>query len=107
MREPNAGTATLVCVPGAIPTEERPAHQALFGQLFGEAAEDREAIPNGYAFRFSPELLDALARFVSNERKCCPFLEFTIQVTPDGGPMWLRVTGPAGTPEFLEAELRQ
>lgn len=104
MKEPNPEAVALVCVPDAIPAEERPAHQALLRQLFGEAAEDREAIPNGYAFRFSPDILDGLARFVANERKCCPFLEFMIHVTPDG-PIWLRMTGPAGTPEFLEAEL--
>ena len=44
------------------------------------------------------------ARFVANERRCCPFLTFTLELAPDGGPLWLRLTGPAGTRAFLEAE---
>jgi hypothetical protein len=45
-------------------------------------------------------------RFVSNERLCCPFLEFGITIAPANGPVWLRLTGPEGTRAFLEAELR-
>lgn len=105
MQEPDVDAVPPVCVMDAIPAEERPAHQALIRQLFGEVAQDRRAMPNGYAFRFSADTLDRLARFVGNERKCCPFLEFTIEVPPDDGPIWLRLTGPVGTPEFLEAEL--
>lgn len=48
--------------------------------------------------------LASVARFVANERKCCPFVSFSIEVSGDG-PVWLRMTGPAGTRECLEAEL--
>ncbi|HEX2188716.1 MAG TPA: hypothetical protein VHG51_07435 [Longimicrobiaceae bacterium] len=95
----------LACVPGAIPAAERPAHFALVRRLFGEVAESREPLANGYAFRFPPEALEAVARFVANERKCCPFLAFVVEVPPAVGPVWLRLTGPEGTPALLEAEL--
>lgn len=98
--------APLACVPGAIPAEERPAHFALAAELFGGMVQERQALEDGYAFRFAPERLDGVMRFVANERRCCPFLEFTITVAPSGGPAWLRMTGPAGTRAFLEAELR-
>jgi hypothetical protein len=98
--------APLACVPGAIPADERAAHFALAAELFGAGGQERRALEEGYAFRFAPERLDGVTRFVANERRCCPFLEFGITVAPSGGPVWLRMTGPAGTRAFLEAELR-
>lgn len=98
-------TAPLACVPGAIPPEERPAHFALAAELFG-TVEERRPVQEGYAFRFAPGQLERVARLVANERRCCPFLEFTITAGPGDGPVWLRLTGPRGTREFLDAELR-
>jgi hypothetical protein len=46
-----------------------------------------------------------LARFLTNERRCCPFLSFDIAIASNGGPVWLHITGPEGTREFLAAEL--
>ena len=66
----------LACVPSAIPAAERAAHFALGRKLFTELAEERTDLPSGYAFRFRPDALVALARFVANERKCCPFVSF-------------------------------
>jgi hypothetical protein len=96
----------LACVPGAIPADERAAHFALAAELFGAGVQERRALADGYAFRFPPERLDGVMRFVSNERLCCPFLEFGITIAPANGPVWLRLTGPEGTRAFLEAELR-
>lgn len=95
---------TLACVPGAIPAAERSAHFALIARLFGTSAQEKRQLPDGYAFRFAPDDLEDIARFVANERKCCPFLTFGVEVSADG-PLWLRLTGPAGTRDFLDAEL--
>lgn len=95
----------LACVPGAIPAAERAAHFALAAHLFREAARERRALSNGYAYRFEADALEQVARFAANERKCCPFLAFTIELAPDGGPLWLRLSGPEGTREFLDAEI--
>ena len=94
----------LACVPGAISAAERPAHFALLTHLFG-VAHERIEIANGYAFRFDADAFDDVARFVTNERRCCPFLNFSIELSRDGGALWLRLTGPSGTREFLDAEL--
>jgi hypothetical protein len=96
----------LACVPGAIPPAERAAHFALLTELFGDAVQERRELADGYAFRFAPDRLDGVMRFVVNERRCCPFLEFGITISPADGPVWLRLTGPEGTRAFLEAELR-
>lgn len=100
----DAETIPLACVPGAIPAEARAAHFDLARRLFGEAVKERRAWREGYAFRFAPDAFDDLARFVENERKCCPFLDLEIAVQ-SAGPVWLRLTGPAGTRAFLDAEL--
>ena len=94
----------LACVPGAIPAAERPGHFERSRRLFA-AVKEREVLANGYAVRFDPERLSDIALFIEHERHCCPFLAFTLELRPNGGPVWLRLTGPIGTRAFLEAEL--
>jgi hypothetical protein len=62
-----------------------------------------EEIAKGYRLRFevSTALLQTVAQVVDAERQCCRFLKFSITVAPDGGPLWLELTGPEGTREFL------
>ena len=86
----------LACVPAAISVTERQQHFALGGRLFGVESIERLSLPNGYALRFDPGAFDAVARFVANERKCCPFLTLELTVEPQSGPVWLRMTGPEG-----------
>ena len=100
-----AATIPLTCIPGAIPASERSAHFALVSRLFGEAAREKQDLPDGLAFRFEADAFEEIARFVAKERRCCPFLAFAVEVSPDAGPLWVRMTGPVGTREFLDAEL--
>jgi hypothetical protein len=67
-------------------------------------AEHSEPLPDGARWRFKPsgELLLALAAMIDAERRCCPFLRFHVLAEADNGPVWLEVTGPEGTREFLE-----
>jgi hypothetical protein len=98
----------LACVPGAIPPAERQAHVALAARLLAESVRERRALTggeDGYAYRFDADAFDDLARWIANERRCCPFLTFTLELAPGGGPVWARLAGPAGTRELLDAEL--
>jgi hypothetical protein len=78
----------------------------LWSDLLGRA-EGREYLPEGLRLRFAPadETLAAIARAVEAERHCCRFLRFGITVEPDGGPVFLELTGPPGTREFIGALL--
>lgn len=78
--------------------------QNLLKALFQRASEHRE-LPNGWRFRFTAEegILAAIASTVDAERQCCRFLQFTVTVQPDQGPITLDLTGPRGTREFLDA----
>ena len=61
----------------------------------------------GYEFAFTntPEALSALAEFVANEQRCCPFFTFTIRAEPAPALLTLQLTGPAGVKPFILAEL--
>ena len=100
-----AAPLPLACIPGAIPAGERRAHADRARRLFARAARERLPLADGYAYRFHAGALDELARWITNERRCCPFLAFTLEVTPADVAVWLRLTGPDGTHAFLDAEL--
>ena len=104
--DPNVPALPLACVPGAIPQTERSAHFELLEQL-GTRAREKRDLTDGYAFCFDSGDFDDIARWIANERRCCPFLRFAIELEPDRGPIWVRLTGPAGTREFLDLELPQ
>ena len=80
-------------------------HEVL--ELLRGHGRDRRPLPNGYRLGFEPsdDLMVSLAALIETERACCPFLSFQLIVEPDHGPVSLELTGPAGTREFLEAEL--
>jgi hypothetical protein len=101
----NESAVPLACVPGAIPAAQRATHFARLRHLFDNEAQERVEVPDGYSWRFLPKAFDEVTVFVSWERRCCPFLRFRIEVSPDAGPLWLTMTGPTGTHRFLEAEL--
>jgi len=94
----------IACVPGAIPVEERSAHFALLTRIFRTMLLEQREIPNGYAYRFDASAFDDLTRWITNERRCCPFLAFAVELAPDDGPITVRLTGPEGTREFLDVE---
>jgi hypothetical protein len=68
-------------------------------------AVSRDDLSNGLRLEFSPsaETLNLIARAVEAERHCCRFLRFGMIVEPDGGPVFLELTGPAGTRDFVNA----
>jgi len=67
-------------------------------------AQERIDLPDGFRWRFAAgsEVLSAITQAIDLERQCCKFLNFVLIVEPDAGPIWLEVTGPAGTAEFLK-----
>jgi hypothetical protein len=62
---------------------------------------------DGVVLRFppGPSVIACLAEFIRLESQCCQFLRFHLTVEPDGGPVWLELTGPGGTRDFLAGEL--
>lgn len=84
---PAAKESPIACDMSAIEPGLRRRHLATAGELF-RAVEEMRELPGGYASRPRAEtdtLLKA-AEFVSLERLCCPFLGFTLELEPEGGP---------------------
>ncbi len=94
-----------VCRLEVFPPEGRPRHAGLIEQIRSSLAEVRE-LPDGFALRFADDgtLFARLAEWVRLESVCCPFLEFELRVESRGGPVWLRLTGEAGTKDFVRSE---
>jgi rhodanese-related sulfurtransferase len=67
------------------------------------AAEERQELPDGFAYRFpgSDEFKDKLFAFVAAERTCCSFFRIELAFTPGLGPIWLTLRGPEGTKDFV------
>jgi hypothetical protein len=65
----------------------------------------RDNLSNGLRLEFAPseDTIHMIARAVEAERHCCRFLRFGMTVEPDGGPVFLEMTGPAGTRDFVSA----
>lgn len=64
--------------------------------------KETQARENGYAYRFASDaVLPELMEIVKAERRCCPFLRFLLTLEAGNGAIWLEVTGPQGTQEFL------
>ena len=98
---PAQGTIPIACDIAAIPAAERSQHAARIADWRCRIQESVE-LADGFSFRFTPDtpLLLTLAEFIARERLCCPFFRFQIELEP-GGPLWLRLSGPAGVKDFL------
>jgi hypothetical protein len=94
--------AGLACELDALGPAERDQQAATFERLRQSVLEAAE-LPDGWAVRLptTNDTLHLVADFIANERLCCPFFNFNLEVTPDAGPLWLRITGRPGVKAFL------
>jgi hypothetical protein len=71
---------------------------------FKSALIATEELPDGYVFRVpgDKKWMALVWELMVAERECCPFLTFELTAQPNIGPVSVRVTGPAGTKDFLK-----
>lgn len=93
------------CDMAALSPTERASHQGRSARLFGELVREICEHADGFAYRFDGEQYPLLAAFIADERRCCPFLSFQLEVAAAHGPLWLRLSGPDGVKPFLADEL--
>ncbi|MCW3094999.1 MAG: hypothetical protein JWL77_617 [Chthonomonadaceae bacterium] len=87
----------------SLNAEELTDRKKLLARI-GQSIEDTEERERGYAYRFASDaLLPELLDIIRAERQCCPFFRFVLAFEPGNGPLWLEVTGPKGTKEFLRS----
>jgi hypothetical protein len=89
---------------GVFTPDQRQHHIEATTHLI-QAIESVQEVEHGYQFTFpnETEFISKIAEFISNERLCCSFLDFSLNVT-NGRPLFLSLLGPAGTQEFLRLE---
>jgi hypothetical protein len=104
MPDDTTSSLPIACDLSAMDAAQRECHRAVIASWRQKIQETVE-LTDGYAFRFAPD--DArfltLAEFITLERRCCPFLGFALALDPEGGPLWLRLTGREGAKEFMRA----
>ena len=94
----------LACVPNAVaPDQLEYWLKEIVPKLYKSVQEIKE-LPNGWALRLptTPEMLMLVAEDLNIERLCCPFVKYTLELEPNHGPFWLRMTGGEGVKEFLK-----
>lgn len=106
----------LVCNIRALTDAEREQHLARGQKLLGAVVRTTE-LPNGYELAFDltrltdqrgqPWCVVEVAEWIDLESRCCPFLDFQIDVSgKSGGAVRLRLTGRASNvKEFLRGEI--
>ncbi len=87
----------IACNLEAMSDSERQRHHELRGAIEANMAAVEETL-EGLTFRFASDskMILQLAEFITLERLCCPFLHFSLEVEPNGGPLYLRLMGGQG-----------
>ena len=95
----------LVCNMDVFTPVQRESHIQTTTELI-QSLLSVQKVDNGYEFTLPNEskLISKIADFISNERLCCPFLRFRLNITSNSEPISLSLTGPIGTQEFLREE---
>jgi hypothetical protein len=98
--------APFACNMKVFQPQERKQHEKLSHEIVSAVTGHRE-VDSGYAFQLDPArvALPDLARWVSGERKCCPFFDFQINLE-NGDRLSLTLTGRDGVKAFIREEFR-
>jgi hypothetical protein len=99
------GEIAITCNLNAIPAAQREHHGTLALSLFA-AVQEMKSLPSGYTFRLpaTSEMILKAAEYIANERLCCPFFNFNLEIAAGGNSIWLALTGGARVRDFIKAE---
>ena len=86
--------------------ELRERRRTVLAELRAHVQRVRE-LPDGYALDLatSDDALAAATTMIRLERRCCPFLRFTLTVEPADAAIEVALTGGPGAREFLSTRL--
>jgi len=78
--------------------------ETVIASLKAKVLEKME-LENGYKYKFAgtDDLLDEITAFIKSERSCCDFFDFSYTVSEKN--LWLTITGPKGTKEFIKDDM--
>jgi len=96
----------LACQMDSLTESEREIRKRLLSKVVSSLLE-RKKISNGLLFqiRYTDNVWLAASEFVTLEKRCCPFLNFKLNLISDSSDFTLRIDGQPGTSDFLQEEL--
>ena len=79
---------------------------AIAAELLNHAESITE-LPAGHELRFAgtDEWVERVFEFVRLERQCCPFIRFEVGLSPNEGPVTLRLLGNPEVKRFIASEI--
>jgi hypothetical protein len=93
MRTQAIGDIPITCDLSALEPDVRANHMETALQLLRDDAAETIEIEDGYRFRYHADQFAQVVQFIENERRCCPFFTFHLEVSAGFGPLWLQMTG--------------
>jgi hypothetical protein len=102
----SSAQSPFYCDRGALTPAERARHFDVLGPALIARRQAVRELPDGYEIQFASDkqTFQDLVEFVEAERRCCPFFDITLRMTPEHGPLWVRFSGRPGTKQFIEAD---
>jgi hypothetical protein len=102
----DAPAQPIACNLAALNHTERDRLSALLDKLTTGAVH-RQELRDGYAYEIVPAKVSfrEVAEWVSLESRCCPFLNFRIDLA--GRAVRLQLTGGSGVKQFIQAEMHR
>ena len=95
----------IACDMSVLSPAKREMHLGTSRDLFSSLKQIRE-LSNGYEFRVDgSNVIVKVAEFISVEKLCCPFLNFSLEVEAENGSVWLKLTGREGVKAFVREEI--
>jgi hypothetical protein len=90
----------------ALTPEVRKRHFEELGPKLRSLRKTVRELKNGYEFEFPGDTVtyQLLTEWAIQERLCCPFFDISLRLEPEGGPLWLRLSGRPGTKEFIKVD---
>jgi hypothetical protein len=68
---------------------------------------DKSETERGFKYKFdgTDQMLDLLNNFIKTERLCCDFFVFNLSASNEKDFVWLELSGPEGTKDFIKHEI--
>jgi len=97
----------IACCHSVFTKEERTAYKSVWGELELRRLGVTE-LENGFQHEFpgDADTLRLIYEWVGMERKCCPFLTFTVIASHTDEPILLRLTGNQEAKAFLRTDIQ-
>lgn len=93
------------CNPNGMSVEQRKAYSRLMKMLDFKSRVVTELSDGlGLSFPKTPEVILALAEWLTYETLCCPFLSFCLEILAEQPELRLGLRGPDGIKDFIRSE---